>query len=468
MPQVRAMRLISAIEAGRTPATQLQSLIDGDAGRLGELRALLKLRGQCDRIKVNPAVVAVLFGTPATLAALQAVDTAQTRIYTPAFGEASTMAAVAASPQAMASLADNASAVSALVASSVAMTQASASSVAVAALSDHLNANNQVLAGSFKVGAYLDKIAVDAGAASSATLAALNTLGSVNASSSAMASVAASAPAMNAIARSANARAVIGSSGNGYDAIKVSPMAIGKLVAGFAGLDPTDFAHMDAVAASAVARAAIGTSGAAYDAIKLSDLAMAKYIAGSAGLAPASVASLSALMASASAMQVVADSTPALAALVGSSLAIAAAVASTPAMAALVATVKGRMALYQSDALLAALAGSATAMAAARAATAYTVLAWAEKGQTPEPLSLPGTAYVVLGASRSVVNTRTVTLETLRAGSTQSATTPTIGTIANTSATEVNTAIPIAATFTARLSGTGSGTGYLGLLRCDA
>ena len=171
-------------------------------------------------------------------------------------------------------------------------------------------------------------------------------------SQSAMGAVAGSGTAMDIVADSQLARDTIGTEGMGFDIIAASNMAIGKYVAGSAGLDPSDYADMDAVAGSEsamgavvdsqvamdavvgsetamdivadsqLARDMIGTEGLAFDTIAASNMAIGKYVAGSAGLDPSDYPDMDAVVASQSAMNAVADSQDAMNSVIGSELAM--------------------------------------------------------------------------------------------------------------------------------------------------
>ena len=173
------------------------------------------------------------------------------------------------------------------------------------------------------------------------------------------------------------------------------------------------------------------------------------------------------LAASSTAMNAVIASSTAMNAVAASSTAMNAVAASSTAMNAVAASSTAKMAVFNSDTALNAIAGSATAMAAARAASQYSVVSWTENGATPVSLTLTGTHHIVLGASRNASIARAVTLTTLRSGTTVSGTTPSTAAVASTTATDFNVAIPLVSPHTARLSGSGSVTSYLGILRCD-
>jgi hypothetical protein len=141
-----------------------------------------------------------------------------------------------------------------------------------------------------------DSVSRDAVANSTSAMAA------VAASTTAMDAVIASTSAMDAVANSAVARTAIGTSGLFFDAISSSTMAIGKYVAGVAGLFPSDYASMAAVAASTTAMNAVIASTTAMNAVIASTTAM------------------DAVAASTSAMDAVANSTVAMDAITDSTL----------------------------------------------------------------------------------------------------------------------------------------------------
>ncbi|MFZ6772302.1 hypothetical protein ACO0LB_06245 [Undibacterium sp. SXout7W] len=143
-----------------------------------------------------------------------------------------------------------------------------------------------------------------------------------------------STTAMNAIAANATARNTIGTgTGTFITAIKSSNMAIAKLLAGYAGVTPADYADMtvlaasnaamNAVAANATARNLIGNAGTAFDQVKVSPVAMAKMLAALCALVPANYADTTAFAASTPAMTALAASTDGLNFLALSTTAIA-------------------------------------------------------------------------------------------------------------------------------------------------
>jgi len=92
---------------------------------------------------------------------------------------------------------------------------------------------------------------------------------------STMQAVAASATAMQAVAANTTARSAILNSPTAMSIVGASSMAIGKLVAGIAGLNPADYADMQAVAASATAMQAVAASATAMQAVAASAAALA-------------------------------------------------------------------------------------------------------------------------------------------------------------------------------------------------
>ena len=173
------------------------------------------------------------------------------------------------------------------------------------------------------------------------------------------------------------------------------------------------------------------------------------------------------MAASSTAMTAVAASSTAMTAVAASSTAMTAVAASSTAMTAVAASSTAKMACFNSDTALNAIAASSTAMAACRAAAQYNVQSWSENNTTAVTISLIGTSYIVLGASRSAAAVRTDTFTTLRSGSAISLTTANTAGASSTTATDFNCAIPLVAPYTAKLNNTGTVTGYIGLLRCD-
>jgi hypothetical protein len=167
------------------------------------------------------------------------------------------------------------------------------------------------------------------------------------------------------------------------------------------------------------------------------------------------------------AMTAVAASSVAMTAVAASSVAMTAVAASSVAMTAVAASSVAKMAVFNNDIALNAIAASATAMAAMRASAGYIVTNPATMNGlavTLAPLNAAG-SYIVLGYSKSVATTDTISLlSTRRAGSTIATS---IGPITNASSTlgaDAYMALPVVAPFTA----TGNNRiWYFGMLRCD-
>ena len=90
----------------------------------------------------------------------------------------------------------------------------------------------------------------------------------------AMDEVAASQTAMDAVSASETARDAVRNTDSAFDAVAGVNMAIGKFVAGSAGLDPTEYADMDAVVESTTAMDAVAASSTAMDVVVASEVAM--------------------------------------------------------------------------------------------------------------------------------------------------------------------------------------------------
>ena len=215
------------------------------------------------------------------------------------------------------------------------------------------------------------------------------------------------------------------------------------------------------------------TTGSQLDALlladpgRLSDWATLLVLPGQCTRMAASSTAMTAVAASSTAMTAVAASSTAMTAVAASSTAMTAVAASSTAMTAVAASSTAKMACFNSDTALNAIAASSTAMAACRAAAQYNVQSWSENNTTAVTISLIGTSYIVLGASRSAAAVRTDTFTTLRSGSAISLTTANTAGASSTTATDFNCAIPLVAPYTAKLNNTGTVTGYIGLLRCD-
>ena len=80
MPMVRAMRMLNAIEAGTTSGAQLESLL-ADPGRLGEMQALLAMRGQVKRMASSSTAMTAVAASATAVSAMNASSTAKTALY---------------------------------------------------------------------------------------------------------------------------------------------------------------------------------------------------------------------------------------------------------------------------------------------------------------------------------------------------------------------------------------------------
>jgi hypothetical protein len=253
--------------------------------------------------------------------------------------------------------------------------------------------------------------------------------GILAASSDAMTAVAASSTAMTAVAASSTARAAVNANLTALAAVEASTPGLVAWITVPAGLTPTDYADMTAVAASSTAMAAVAASSTAMAAVAASSTAMA--------------------------------------AVAASSTAMAAVAASSTAMDAIGESVTAKEAVWASDTALSAIQASTTAMASLRGAAGYGVESWTENGTSDVAISLSGARYILLGVSRNTATNRTATMITLRSESTQDNFGST-GTSTRTDAQAVDLAAPVQSPFRASLSASGTGTGYLGLLRVDA
>ena len=246
------------------------------------------------------------------------------------------------------------------------------------------------------------------------------------ASSTAMTAVAASSTAMTAVAASSTAMTAVAASSTAMTAVIASSTA------------------MTAVAASSTATTAISGNATANNIALGSSYSVGAYLNEVAVVGGATTNSTLAAQATMTAVA-----------------------ASSTAMTAVAASSTAKMACFNSDTALNAIAASSTAMAACRAAAQYNVQSWSENNTTAVTISLIGTSYIVLGASRSAAAVRTDTFTTLRSGSAISLTTANTAGASSTTATDFNCAIPLVAPYTAKLNNTGTVTGYIGLLRCD-
>ena len=155
-----------------------------------------------------------------------------------------------------------------------------------------------------------------------------------------------------------------------------------------------------------------------------------------------------------------------LTAVIASSTAMKLVAASSSAMPAAIASTAIKMAFFNSDVALNAIAASPTAMAACRAAAQYEVRALSLNA-SETTVALPGTSYIVLGCSTSAAASRRYQFSTLRSDSTISTVAPFTRTLASTTATDFDIAIPIVTPYKIKPVNTGPVTLYYGILRCD-
>ena len=76
MPMIRAMRLLNAIEAGKTSGAQLQALLTADPGRLAEFNVLLGMRGQMRRMAASSTAMTAVAASSAAKMSIFKSDTA--------------------------------------------------------------------------------------------------------------------------------------------------------------------------------------------------------------------------------------------------------------------------------------------------------------------------------------------------------------------------------------------------------
>lgn len=165
MPMIRAMRLLNAIEAGTTTASQLETLLSSDAGRLADFRSVLNMRGHARRIAESPTAMAAIAGS------------------------ATASAAVAANANAMKAVSFNPVAVGAVVANTT--------------------GNDAIMASPYYIGRFLDTLNVKNGGTTNATLCTFNKLTDLASDATQMAIVANNTYMCNAIALSRNAMTTI-------------------------------------------------------------------------------------------------------------------------------------------------------------------------------------------------------------------------------------------------------------------
>lgn len=113
MPMLRSMRLLNSIEAGITDGAALQTLL-ADAGRLAEFKVMLQIRAYVRRMTAAPTTMAAIFGSARASEAFFAADSYVGKgmetvigVTDPALAALPTLANVAASSTAMASVAAN-------------------------------------------------------------------------------------------------------------------------------------------------------------------------------------------------------------------------------------------------------------------------------------------------------------------------------------------------------------------------
>jgi hypothetical protein len=132
--------MLNAIEAGTLNATDLQTLLTADAGRLAELNTLFSLRGQMRRAMQSVTPRTAIFGSAAALNAMvtnfdamQTVAASQTAMTAIAASQVA-MDDIAASQVAMNAIAASQLALDTVVASTLAMNTVAASQVAMDAV----------------------------------------------------------------------------------------------------------------------------------------------------------------------------------------------------------------------------------------------------------------------------------------------------------------------------------------------
>ena len=167
----------------------------------------------------------------------------------------------------------------------------------------------------------------------------------------------------------------------------------------------------------------------------------------------------------------VAESSTAMNSVAASSNAMTAVAASSNAMTAVVASSVAKMALFNSDTALAIIAAYVTALTTMRAAAQYSVLASnSAAGSSARTLAgtTPTASYIVLGVSTNISNIgMTMTLATLRPGSTRPTTNVTAANNVSLATALGPLVMPMVSPFTIT-SGDGiTQIGYVGALRCD-
>jgi hypothetical protein len=144
--------MLNAIEAGTLNATDLQTLLTADAGRLAELNTLFSLRGQMRRAMQSVTPRTAIFGSAAALNAMvtnfdamQTVAASQTAMTAIAASQVA-MDAIAASQVAMNAIAASQLALDTVIASTLALNTVVASQVAMDAVTASQFALDTVIA----------------------------------------------------------------------------------------------------------------------------------------------------------------------------------------------------------------------------------------------------------------------------------------------------------------------------------
>ena len=179
------------------------------------------------------------------------------------------------------------------------------------------------------------------------------------------------------------------------------------------------------------------------------------------------------MAASSTAMAAVAASSTAMAAVIASSTAMAAVIASSTAMTAIATSTTAKLALYESDTALTACFNSTTAMTALRAAA--TIYSKAGNGTSPVLLNngvTPGGLtdlgkYLLLGISGFATSARTITVSTLRGGSSRPNAVSSSGFIGTNATAGALLCCPITGPLSFVGNNSGTGLTYFSLLRCD-
>ena len=107
----------------------------------------------------------------------------------------------------------------------------------------------------------------------STLIASTPSLAAMTASRAAMNALAMSSDGMNIVAASSTARSAVLASSKAFNIIATKNMAMGKFIAGCAGLSPADYATMEAITASASTMSSVWASNTATDAVMASNIA---------------------------------------------------------------------------------------------------------------------------------------------------------------------------------------------------